>query len=164
MAATKTSNTDDEEQQELLPRSNGARGTGAHALSVATPAPGGFRLPVVSAGALRVAAAACVALSWMLVSNSLILLNKHILKDLSFGCVGGKQGMHPHMESVAYRAAAPPPMMQHHPTAPCGIASSSLPCLISFSHPYPTTPRMQLSYDRRWHGHGHKLSAQLRVG
>lgn len=97
MAATKTSNTDDEEQQELLPRSNGARGTGAHALSVATPAPGGFRLPVVSAGALRVAAAACVALSWMLVSSSLILLNKHILKDLSFGCVlwvcgGGSRG------------------------------------------------------------------------
>jgi hypothetical protein len=38
-----------------------------------------------SSGLLRVLAAAAVSAGWMGVSSLLILVNKHILKDLKFG-------------------------------------------------------------------------------
>jgi hypothetical protein len=68
-----TSTATDEEQQGLLGRSNG--------FAVEKPRPEG----AARSGMVRVLLAVAVALGWMFVSSLLILLNKHLLKDLKFG-------------------------------------------------------------------------------
>jgi hypothetical protein len=63
----------DEEQQGLLGRSNG--------FAVEKPRPAA----AARSGLVRVLLAVAVACGWMFVSSLLILLNKHLLKDLKFG-------------------------------------------------------------------------------
>jgi hypothetical protein len=64
----------DEEQQVLLGRSS-------NGFAVEKPRPAAAQ----RSGLVRVLAAVAVAVSWMFVSSLLILLNKHLLKDLKFG-------------------------------------------------------------------------------
>lgn len=74
------------EKQQLLPFSAGkARDSLSSSKVKLSALLSCFTATAGNAGALRVLAAFGVSAAWMFVSSLLILVNKHILKDLKFG-------------------------------------------------------------------------------
>jgi hypothetical protein len=80
-----------------------------------------------SAGVLRVLAAVGVSCGWMLVSSLLILINKHILKDLKFGWVPALCLWEPSWQLTLQPTAS----IRHiKPAAVDGVFVADVPCMI----------------------------------